>query len=160
MEVKVIINLGECDAPIFKELLAVIAKGQITQKSESTELDDKKWMHAEIVDEEKSSKKTSKSKTKKTDAVVSTDTVEGKDSITMEEVKAEEPVKDETSDEVKHASLENIRAIARSLADANRQKEYKPILEKYGYAKVNLIEEKDYDAIYAEMSKLVGDDNA
>ena len=159
MEVKVIINLGEGDASTLSELLAVLAKGQISSPVKQESETASEAMSFEVVEETKPAKKTSKSKSKKTDAVVGVDLAEGKD-VTVEEAKVEDPVKEEASEEVKHATLEDIRSIARLLADSNRQKEYKPILEKYGYAKVNLIEEKDYDAIYAEMSKLVGEDNA
>lgn len=55
----------------------------------------------------------------------------------------------------KKATLEDIRSIARSLADAGRQEEYRVILKKYGYAKVNSIEEDNYQVIYEEMSTLL-----
>lgn len=159
MEVKLVFSLGEGDAPILSEILAALAKGKITSPTneESVEAD---AVHFEVIEESKPVKKTSKSKSKKVE-VAGVDLADGKDVTVEEEVKVE-PTKEEPEavEEVKHATLEDIRSIARSLADSNRQKEYKPILEKYGYAKVNLIEEKDYDAIYAEMSELVGEDNA
>lgn len=145
MEVKVIFSLGEGDASTLSELLAVLAKGQITSPKHNQE-SEAEATHFEIVEESKPAKKTSKSKLKK---------AESKDTTVAEEENVE--IHEE---ETKHASLEDIRMIARKLADEGRQKEYKPILEKYGYAKVNLIEEKDYDDIYSEMSKLVGEDNA
>lgn len=64
-----------------------------------------------------------------------------------------EPIKTETK--VKPATLEDIRSIARKLADVGRQEEYRVILKKYGYTKVNNIEEADYQDIYEEMSALV-----
>lgn len=58
---------------------------------------------------------------------------------------------------IKEITLEDIRTIARKLADEGRQSEYKPILNKYGYAKVNNIEEFNYQVIYDEMSALVAE---
>ncbi|MCM1130108.1 MAG: hypothetical protein NC310_00395 [Roseburia sp.] len=51
--------------------------------------------------------------------------------------------------------LEDIRIIARKLADAGRQAEYREILKDCGYEKVNQIQEKDYLRIYTEMLTLV-----
>lgn len=158
MEVKVIFSLGESDAPIFAELLAVLAKGNLTSQKQEEKveeaLDSNKGIPFEVVEEAKPTKKSSKSKAKKVEPVVDAgvDLAEGKDSTVVDEVKIEV--------ETYHATLEDIRGIARKLADSGRQGEYKVILEKYGYAKVNLIEEKDYDAIYSEMVELVGEGDA
>ena len=159
MEVKIIVSLGGDDAPTLSELLAVLAKGKITSSVLKQE-EEKQEVTLEMVEDAKQ-KKSSKKVTKKQEASVEVEsTNDATSSNTLETTNNSEEVAKEPEESTKKISLDDIRAIARKLADAGRQKDYKPILEKYGYAKVNLIEEKDYSAIYSEMSALVGEDNA
>lgn len=159
MEVKIIVSLGGDDAPTLSELLAVLAKGKITSSVLKQE-EEKQEVTLEMVEDAKQ-KKSSKKVTKKQEASVEVEsTNDATGSNTLETTNNSEEVAKEPEESTKKISLDDIRAIARKLADAGRQKDYKPILEKYGYAKVNLIEEKDYSAIYSEMSALVGEDNA
>lgn len=159
MEVKIIVSLGGDDAPTLSELLAVLAKGKITSSVLKQE-EEKQEVTLEMVEDAKQ-KKSSKKVTKKQEASVEAEsTNDATSSNTLETTNNSEEVAKKPEESVKKISLDDIRAIARKLADAGRQKDYKPILEKYGYAKVNLIEEKDYSAIYSEMSALVGEDNA
>lgn len=141
MEVKIIFSLGDSDTPVLKELIAVLAKGQLTQEEPA--------MPFEVVED--NSKKVAK--TEKAEPVV-TEKVE-------EPEKAEPKVEAKTeSVKVNDVTLDDIRSIARKLADDGRQNEYKPILKKYGYAKVNLIQEEHFAAIHSEMAALIGEDNA
>lgn len=159
MEVKIIVSLGGDDAPTLSELLAVLAKGKITSSVLKQE-EEKQEVTLEMVEDAKQ-KKSSKKVTKKQEASVEVEsTNDATSSNTLETTNNSEEVAKKPEESIKKISLDDIRAIARKLADAGRQKDYKPILEKYGYAKVNLIEEKDYSAIYSEMSALVGEDNA
>lgn len=66
-----------------------------------------------------------------------------------------EPEGTKESESAKPIGLEHIRGIARQLADAGRQAEYREILKDCGYEKVNQIQEKDYLRIYNEMLTLV-----
>lgn len=147
MDVKVVFSLdGNDDASMLASLLDILSKGKLSSKKE------------EVFSEPISTKKV---ETKVATPVKEEPVKESKIEVAKEEIKEAVEAKIETiAEEVHHASLEDIRVIARKLADSNRQKEYKPILEKYGYAKVNLINAKDYDVIYDEMKKLVGDENA
>lgn len=147
MEVKVVFSLDNSDTSMLADLLAVLAKGQISSLKKEVELEVTEAPAEEKVEAPKKKEK----KTKKVEAEAEEAKVEPQVEATVEA----EPVED-----VKHATLEDIRTIARKLADEGRQKEYRPILEKYGYAKVNLIEEKNFDAIYNEMIQLVGEENA
>lgn len=61
-----------------------------------------------------------------------------------------------TKDVVETHTKDDIRLIARELADASRNSEYKPILAKYGYEKVNQIKDEHIEAIYTEMKALLG----
>ncbi len=61
----------------------------------------------------------------------------------------------EKDKQIKPIGLEDIRGIARQLADNGRQAEYREILKHFGYEKVNQIKEEDYVAIYKEMIDLV-----
>lgn len=159
MEVKIIVSLGGDDAPTLSELLAVLAKGKITSSVLKQE-EEKQEVTLEMVEDAKQ-KKSSKKVTKKQESSVEVEsTNDATSSNTLETTNNSEEVAKDPEKSIKKISLDDIRAIARKLADAGRQKDYKPILEKYGYAKVNLIEEKDYSAIYSEMSALVGEDNA
>lgn len=150
MEVKVVFSLdGNDDASMLGSLLDILSKGKLSSKKE------------EVFSEPIVSAK--KVESKEATPVKEEPVKESKTDVSKEEAKEvveAKVIEEPKAEEVHHASLEDIRVIARKLADSNRQKEYKPILEKYGYAKVNLINAKDYDAIYDEMKKLVGDDNA
>ncbi len=163
MEVKVIFNLGEGDASTLTDLLAVLAKGQITSPAVKQDEEKTEAVPFTVVEDAKPAKKPAKRNKKveaEVEATIGVDSANpGEDQTTQEvkEAKAEEEVVEDTP-EAKKATLEDIRVIARKLADAGRQEDYRPILKKYGYAKVNLIEEKDFDAIYAEMSTLVGEE--
>lgn len=74
----------------------------------------------------------------------------------VEEV-VEDTATPETAEDVVEAhTKDDIRLIARELADASRNSEYKPILAKYGYEKVNQIKDEHVEAIYTEMKALLG----
>ena len=87
----------------------------------------------------------------------------GEDKVVEEKGKStkkviSEPKETKESGSTKPIGLEDIRAIARQLADAGRQAEYREILKDCGYEKVNQIQEKDYLRIYTEMLTLVDGD--
>lgn len=139
MEIKVVIGLDEATTNLlegFKDLLAqavgALALGQISQLKPF-----------ECVGEEEH-KEDEKPQEK---ADIKPEIEEKPQAKEVKEVKEEKPQREVT--------LEDIRCIARTLADENRQDEYKAILAKYGYAKVNQIEKANYSVIYEEMAKLV-----
>ncbi len=73
-----------------------------------------------------------------------------------------EPLKPqaEKDKQVKPIGLEDIRGIARQLADNGRQAEYREILKHFGYEKVNQINEEDYVSVYKEMLDLVDEETS
>lgn len=142
MEIKVVIGLDEATTNLlegFKDLLVqavgALALGQIDRLKPF-----------ECVGEEEH-KEDEKPREKADIKPEIEEKPQVKESPQAKEVKEEKTQKDVT--------LEDIRCIARTLADENRQDEYKSILAKYGYAKVNQIEKDNYSVIYDEMAELV-----
>lgn len=133
MKIELEVNLGSRTADLLERLVAALEKSKGTSEA---------CVKAHVTTASNEEKKKVVVDTKKKVEEVVEDTAQA-------EIEA-------TDDAVETHTKDDIRLIARELADASRNSEYKPILAKYGYEKVNQIKDEHVEAIYTEMKALLG----
>lgn len=134
MKIELEVNLGSRTADLLERLVAALEKSKGTSEA---------CVKAHVTTASNEEKKKVVVETKKKVEEVVEDTAQA-------EIEAIDDAAVETH------TKDDIRLIARELADASRNSEYKPILAKYGYEKVNQIKDEHVEAIYTEMKALLG----